>query len=150
MNIKYTVRFYNRNAQDEQDRNTIQRETFHGCNETDVREVYEDNGLEIVDIVETSKLVDTLYAKIDELNATIANLNEGAKIMHAFATGGESKLLEDWQIEAEAGDKKTDFNTPKPRIIVSQSWLDKHTNNGIDDLKPTFGKIEIIGGTRKT
>ena len=49
---------------------------------------------------------------------------------------------------AEAGDKKTDFNTPKPRIIVSQSWLDKHTNNGIDDLKPTFGKIDIIGGAR--
>ena len=43
---------------------------------------------------------------------------------------------------AEAGEKKT----PKPRVIVSRSWLDKHTNNGIDDLKPTFGQIDIIGG----
>ena len=43
-----------------------------------------------------------LYARIDELEAMVANLNEGAKIMHAFATGGESKLLADWQTEAEA------------------------------------------------
>ncbi len=81
-----------------------------------------------------------LYARIDELEAMVTNLNEGAKIMHAFATGGESKLLADWKDEP--------ISTPKPRIIVSQSWLDKHTNNGIDDLKPTFGKIDIIGGTR--
>ena len=63
-------------------------------------------------------------------------------------TEAEADAIYAFTQAAEAGDKKTDFNTPKPRIIVSQSWLDKHTNNGIDDLKPTFGKIDIIGGTR--
>ncbi len=38
-----------------------------------------------------------LYARIDELEATVTNLNEGAKIMHAFATGGESELVNGWK-----------------------------------------------------
>jgi len=46
-------------------------------------------------------LVD-LLERIDELKAEVINLNEGARLMHSLATGGESKLLESWKDEAIA------------------------------------------------
>ncbi len=43
----------------------------------------------------------------NELKAEIKNLDEGARLMHSFATGGESKLLKDWQ---ELDDMKCDWD----------------------------------------
>ena len=39
-----------------------------------------------------------LYARIDELESKLADANEGAKLMHSLATGGESQLLKDWDL----------------------------------------------------
>jgi hypothetical protein len=38
-----------------------------------------------------------LLERIDELKAEVVNLDEGARLLHSLATGGESKLLADWQ-----------------------------------------------------
>jgi hypothetical protein len=38
-----------------------------------------------------------LYERIATLEAEIKNLDEGARLLHSLATGGESKLLADWQ-----------------------------------------------------
>jgi hypothetical protein len=43
-----------------------------------------------------------LYERIAELEAEVKNLDEGARLLHSLATGGESKLLADWQLEAIA------------------------------------------------
>ena len=37
-------------------------------------------------------------AEVKDMQETIANLDEGAKLMHSLATGGESKLLKDWDL----------------------------------------------------
>ena len=43
-----------------------------------------------------------LLERIEELKAEVKNLNEGAKLLHSLATGGEEKLLQDWQLNAIA------------------------------------------------
>jgi hypothetical protein len=43
-----------------------------------------------------------LYERIATLEAEVKNLDEGARLLHSLATGGESKLLADWQLEAIA------------------------------------------------
>jgi hypothetical protein len=43
-----------------------------------------------------------MLERIEELKADLANANEGARLMHSVATGGESKLLESWKDEAIA------------------------------------------------
>jgi hypothetical protein len=47
------------------------------------------------DVVDLLELIATLEAEIK-------NLDEGARLLHSLATGGESKLLADWQLEAIA------------------------------------------------
>ena len=39
-----------------------------------------------------------LYEQLDSLQDSLRDANEGAKLMHSLATGGESKLLKDWDL----------------------------------------------------
>ena len=46
-------------------------------------------------VPQTVKIEDvlSLYAQIDDLKAEVKNLDEGAKLMHSLATGGETSVL---------------------------------------------------------
>lgn len=46
-------------------------------------------------VPQTVKIEDvlSLYAQIDALKAEVKNLDEGAKLMHSLATGGEQSVL---------------------------------------------------------
>ena len=57
-----------------------------------------DNGYTFVGKAVTIQDILFLYAQIDALEAEVKNLDEGAKLMHSLATGGESKLLKDWDL----------------------------------------------------
>ena len=39
-----------------------------------------------------------LYEQLDSLRDSLRDANEGAKLIHSLATGGESKLLKDWDL----------------------------------------------------
>lgn len=40
----------------------------------------------------------SLYEQIDSLRDSLRDADEGAKLMHSLETGGESKLLQDWDL----------------------------------------------------
>lgn len=50
-------------------------------------------------------------AEVKDMQETIANLDEGSKMLYTLATKGEEKLLQDWQLNAIA--EEADYNDLK-------------------------------------
>ena len=88
-------------------------------------------------VPQTVKIDDvlSLYAQIDALKAEVKNLDEGAKLMHSLATGGEQSVLsrldngvdavdaQRWQNE---GSKVINLNGYK--ATATASWRERHLN----------------------
>ena len=74
-------------------------------------------------VPQTVKIEDvlSLYAQIDDLKAEVKNLDEGAKLMHSLATGGETSVLSRLDNGVDAVD--------------AQRWQDEQPNKTVDVTK---------------
>lgn len=82
----------------------------------------------------------SLYEQLDSLRDSLRDANAGAKLMHSLATGGESKLLKDWDLMNE----REPFTVRKLEVPQALRSYASYNNTGKGKVMPA----EDVDGER--